>query len=185
MSRMYEIRVSESQTVHVHVDDKLEASVPMIAILPPERMGALLGEALESQGYEVNNGRATSSSGNVKISVELSTGKILVEAVSHQETVVEVEKVGRGDDDFEHSAQEERVRDAARREIEHRAEALREQARKELEKELEAALEAARPVLDQAVVQTTKAALVEKARSMGSIKSVSESGDEMTIKLEV
>ncbi len=174
MSRAIQIRVSESVTRTVHVEDGVQAPLEMLPILAPDRMGELLAAELEAQGFVRDGDTATRSDPDgVVISVDLRSATVTVRigAITSVEEAID----RRADVDTDHQKQSEaRLRDEVGRELEERVAARTEALRREITGRLEKKLGDLRKELDGAVGRATVAALTERAGALGNIQSVVE-----------
>lgn len=186
MSRAYRIRVAESLRRTRTVEDHVESRLGVLAILPPDRMGELVGAALAERGFTVAGGKAVLRDGAIEIEVDLATMNVVarVQGESSVDLHTEAEGSSYRENDAEATRQ---VREQARARLEGMAAAKDEEVRKVLSAELEGALVKVQPVLDAAVDAALRAALRERAAQMGEVQEVHENAatGEMTIRIKV
>jgi FtsH ternary system domain X5 len=186
MSRAYRIRVAESLRRTRTVEDHVESRLGVLAILPPDRMGELVGAALAERGFTVAGGKAVLRDGAIEIEVDLASMDVVarVQGESTVDLHTEVDGTIFNPDDAAEKAQ---VVAGVRSGLERAAAAKDEEVRKVLSGELEAALVKVQPVLDAAVDAALRAALRERAAQMGEVQEVHEDAatGEMTIRIKV
>jgi hypothetical protein len=184
MSRAYQIRVSESVVRTVHVEDGVAAPVEMLPVLPPDRMGDLLGAELESRGFHRDGDVVTRTEPDgIVISVDLRTATITVRLGASREVAETVELTGRVVDP---KAGEVNLRDDAFRQLDDRVAERTEALRRDVTARLERKLADIKQELDTAVGRATVAALTERANQLGSIQEVAEDeAGNVTIRVKV
>lgn len=184
MSRAYRVRVSETLTRTVHVEDGLRFRLELLDVVGPERTGALLARELIEAGFEVEGDRARKQVDGIELEVELDTGWVGLRLGSEHSLQAEGE--------LQRWVEEERRNEAGLREelktrlegqIERSAEAIRE----EITKVLEAHLPQLRAELDRAANRVVALGLEERAREMGEIEEIQrdEATGELLIKVRV
>jgi hypothetical protein len=172
MSRAYEIRVSESVVRTVHVDDGVQAPVEMLPVLPPDRMGDLLGAELEQRGFHRDGTTATRTEpdGTV-ITVDLKNATISVRLGATSEVSESVDLKARVNNP---TAGEANLRDEAIRQLDDRIADRTEALRRDVTARLEKKLADIKRELDAAVGKATVAALTERANQLGNIQDIHE-----------
>ena len=184
MSRAYTIRVSADLTRTVVVGDCVTSQLELLGLLPPEQMGALVGEALEQRGFTVEEGTAVREEpDNLRISVELATGTVTISLRDEEEVHVEAERVGRATSPTNTGALASRVQADLENELETRSRVLQ----TELTARLEAHLANVRQELNQAVNAATAEALKRRAAQIGTVREIHEDPEtgSVTIKVEI
>jgi hypothetical protein len=187
MSRAYRIQVSEKVSRVVHVEDGIQATLPILPILPPEVMGKLLADQLKQKGFEEGEDgvcRRLEPNG-VMIEVDPKSGRVQVGIAKNIEVEVEgtSEHVAEDDRPATHQVPEE-AHDRARADAERKAAGTAKQLQRQATAELEKTLGGIRKELDNAVGKATVEALKERARHIGEIESVQEDG-KGNIRIEV
>lgn len=189
MSRSYRIRVRETLRRVIRASDHVSSQLELLEILPPEQMAGLLGQELASRGFKLADGKAVRKENGVKISVELSSGTVVVEAQSQESVALSQEKEGRAYDDTGPNAKqvEGQLRSELQKDLEKQADKERAKLQKQVTEKLEGELADLKQELDQAVNRATAAALKLKASQMGQIKQLTEdpASGSLTIVVEV
>lgn len=186
MSRAYQIRISESVTHHIHVDDGIQANLGLLGILGRERSASLLADALADRGWTIKDGVGTKSlTDEIEVEVDLASGTITVRA--HHEDKVDLSAERQGTSYTpEGGADKERLQAAAKAELDAKARNLDEAAKAKLTEALDQALAGLRPELDEVTSAVTRAALIERAGQMGQIMEVAENAaGEMSIRVKL
>lgn len=173
MSRAYRIRVSETVTKTVHVEDGLEFKLEVLDVLPRGRMAALLADRLRKLGFEdEEDGSLLRTTDEIEVRVDPQSGEVRVRL--GQDHTLRAEKEGLIDvaDNSQEgrAAAESRVREHLDEKIEKAAQALREEQTQRLEQRLLPL----RQELDRACTQVVAEALKEKARAMGEVEEINE-----------
>jgi hypothetical protein len=172
MSRAYQIRVSESVVKTVHVEDGVQSPLEMLPILPAERMGDLLGNELEQQGFKRDGNTATRTDPDgIQITVDLNTATVTVKLGAESKVSETVELSARVADQ---RSGEERLRDEAIRELDERLAERTEALRREVTSKLEKKLGDLKKELDDAIGRATVGALTERAGQLGAIQEVAQ-----------
>lgn len=190
MSRAYRIRLRESLTRHVQLEDGVSAHLEVLPILNKERMAELLANELGQRGFEREGRTAKRELPNgVTVTVNLETGEVsarvdkasevnvsLSGSRSYTENTTEAKQLAEADLRKELSS---RLEAAADRD----AEALR----RKLTAHLENSLQEARAELDAVVNRVTVGALKIRAGELGTIEEVTEDAatGSLTIKVRV
>ena len=188
MSRAILVRVSESVSRVVHVEDGVEAPLEMLPILAPERQAEILARQLEDLGYtragdlvkrtEPDGTEVTIDLEKATVSVKLSAGANLEESLERQTRSY--------DDARDRNQVEENLRDQVIAELDERLKEKTEAMRRQVTTQLEKKLGDLRSELDGAIGRATVEALTERAGQIGAIESVH--GDEagnVTIKVKL
>jgi hypothetical protein len=189
MSRAIRIRVSETVSRVVHVNDGLSAPVELLPVLPAERMQQALKAALDQCGWKVEGDKASLDLGDgVTAEVDVVDGKVTLRA-EHEESVTEhVEHEAWGDTDYgPEGKQQAKAREAARAEGEARIAKREEERRAAVTALLESKLPALKELKNKFENRANLEALKEKARSMGQVEAVheAEDGNSMSIRIKV
>ena len=187
MSRAYRIKVSESLRRVIRAEDHVRSQLEILEILPAEQMAQLLGRELEEQGFEVADGIATSTDGDVTVAVELATGEVTVTAEAAEEVDLRAEKQGVTYNRRDQKNAQDQLRKELNEELERSAGQSEKKLQDKVTDQLEAELANLREELDTAVNRATAQALKEKAAQIGQIKEMTddpESGS-LTIVVEV
>jgi hypothetical protein len=187
MSRAYRISVEESLDRTVEVEDGICTSLPVLPVLPKERMGEILGKELEKDGFE-NDGKnaVRKDPDGVEISIELETGNVSIKKKAEKDIHVEDSKEIVGDWDFDNKEKQDAAKREMKRKLEEEVKGKEEELRKETTKQLEGRLRDLKKELDGAATRATKEALKERAGQLGEIENISEGVDgSMTIKVKV
>lgn len=182
MSRAYQIPVKASVSETIVGKDSISTQLDILGILPPERMGKLLLDSLTARGF-TEDPCGTSVSKDVDgVIVRVDGGGVVTAEVSLQkEVTVDADASVRWDTDYDTKSHEERreseiqkaqekVKDMVKNKLADKKDELTADATKQLEK----ALVNVRNDLDASILETTKNALIEKAKSMGEIVEQSE-----------
>lgn len=187
MSRAYQIRVSETLTHHVHVDDGIQANLGLLGILGRERQASLLATELEAHGWTVTDGIGRKQlSDEVEIEIDTATGTITVRAHHEEDVQLSADRSGTSYTPDGSAGEKDRLKAQARAEIDSKARSLDEAARQKLTEKLDAALAAVRPELDEITSAVTRGSLIERAGQMGQIVEVAENAaGEMSIRVKL
>lgn len=190
VSRAYRITVKESVTRDLKAADEIGSQIELLEILPPEAMGQLLRQELESRGFrETDDGTLTRKSGGVTVTVDPCNGEVTVKAEASDKVTVEGTRdaqawndVGPGRDQVTQKTREQLRKDLDKK-IDKENERLQEKATAELEKHLHDL----QPELGSIVNKVTREALKQKAAQLGTVMEVAEDdrSGSMTIKVEV
>jgi hypothetical protein len=170
VSRAIVVRVSESVVRTVHVEDGVEASLEMLPILAPDRMGELLAAELAALGF-VRDGsvcKRTEPDG-VEVAIDVARATVAVKLGAREKVEEDIEMVGHADSDYADVAASN-LRDEAVRELDARVADRAEALRREVTAELERKLADLRRELDGAIGRATVTALTEKAAQLGRIE---------------
>jgi len=186
MSRRYRLRVSESITRVVHVEDHVEAALELLPVLAPERLSQLLAEELARRGFTRAGGdMIRTEDDGTEVRVARAEGTISIRAQADAEIVRAVEKETMVPEERRAEA-EQGVRAEARRALEAAIDREGEQRRRALTARLEVKARELQRELDDVTARVTAAALKERAAQLGEIESVHEAEDgSLTIKVRV
>jgi hypothetical protein len=186
MSRAYQIRVSETLTHHVHVEDGIQTRLELIGILSPDRTSGLLADELTSRGFTVEDGVARREvEPGIVLQVDTRDGTVSVLARAEDEVELSAEQSTRSYQP-EGGAVEADLRQRVRSELQREARARDEEARKALSDRLDRVLAGVKPELDAVADAVTRSALKERAGQLGEVLEVSENAaGEMTIRVRV
>ena len=187
MSRAYRIKVSQSLRRVIRAEDHVSSQLEILEILPAEQMADLLGRQLAEQGYEIEEGVATRTDGDVTVTVELATGAVTVKAESAQGIELTGDKQGVAYQETDQKQAKDNLRQQLTRELEENAARQEQALQGQVTEKLEAELADLRGELDTAVNRATAQALKEKAAQLGQIKDMTEDPESgsLTIVVEV
>ena len=160
----------------VHVEDLVSIGVKLLPILDLPSMRAVLRETLRAAGWtEEPDGALSKPFGEVVARLLPDASAVEVRATVRAEITARAEvTVAQGDDAAEAEA---RAREEAEKKVEARRASAEEAARRETLARLAAEERAVREDLQRALNKTYRRALEERARAMGEVESVRESGD--------
>jgi hypothetical protein len=186
MSRTYRLRIRESITRVVHVEDHVEAALELLPVLAPERLSELLAEELARRGFTRAGGDMTRTEDDgTEVRVALAEGRISVRAQAEAEIARAVDKEKLVAQERRHQAEAD-LRAQTRRALEEDIAREGEQRRRALTARLEAKTRELQRELDEVSARVTAAALKERAAQLGEIESVHEGEDgSLTIKVRV
>ena len=188
MSRAYRIRISESLSRHIVVDDGIQSKLEILDILPPEQTAVLLERELEAAGFtkdECGEWVRVDDDG-VEVRVDAKESTVTVRASADAKLELERERVVRAY--AENDAQSrERGHKALAAELEQEAEDHRQSLQAEVTEQLEGKLGDLRRELDQISNRVTSEALKRKAASMGEVQEISEDPEtgSLTIRVKI
>ncbi len=188
MSRAYRVSVSESLSKEVHVEDGLCSRLELLPILPKERLGELLAQELEKDGFiRKGNTVVRREKNGIDITVDLGTGELKVTAQGHAELALKTKREGIVANPGAVEGAEEALRGKAKESLEREAQAEEEALRQKVTRQLEDRLKSLRSELDGVTHRVTAAALKEKAAEMGTVEDISEDKKTgaLTIKVRV
>ncbi|MGE3803335.1 MAG: hypothetical protein AB7K24_01535, partial [Gemmataceae bacterium] len=125
--------------------------------------------------------------GNIKVSVDVESGTVTVEAEACEDVKLEETREGLGYAEQNNKKLKEHLRESVRKELERKADEKEQKLQNELTDKLEKQLGDLRGELDQAVNRVTAEALKQKAAQLGQIKELTEDQEtgNLTIVLEV
>lgn len=187
MSRAYRIKVSQSLRRVVRAEDHVSSQLEILEILPCEQMAELLGRELKEQGFDVEDGIATRTEGDVTVTVELATGTVTVKAETAQGVELKGEKQGTTYEEADQTKARDNLRQQLTKELEQNAARQEKVLQDKITEQLEAELANLRGELDTAVNRATAQALKQKAAQIGQIKDMTEDPESgsLTIVVEV
>jgi hypothetical protein len=189
VSRAIQVRVSESITRTVHIEDGVAAPLEMLPILPPARMAELLGHELAGRGF-VRTGsicrRIEPDGLEVAIDLEAATVTVVLGAHTKIDETATVAAAVAAERPEAATAAEAALRDEARRILDERVAARAASLQLGVTAVLEAKVADLRRELDQAIGRATVAALTEKAAQLGRIEEthLDEAGN-LTIRVRL
>ena len=186
MSRAIQVRVSESVTRTVHVEDGVAAPLEMLPILPPARMAELLAHELVARGFVRDGARCTRSEPDgleVTIDLEAATVAVALGADVQLDDAVELAVAVAVES---HERAEAALRDDARQVLDDRLAARTAALQGAVTARLEAKVAELKRELDAAIGRATVAALTEKAAQLGRIEEthLDEAGN-LTIRVRL
>ena len=188
MSLAYRIKMQESETRVLEVQDGISTRLELLDVLPAAEMARLLRQALQQRGFvEQRDGTMRRQEGQGVITVDPSNRTVTITVQEEQEVTHTAEK----DVPVYAGASPKKVRKVERG-------LLREQIAKKFAEtqvdlqrsvadECERILQRIESELDAIVNQVMRDAIKIKARQMGEIREIHEDATtgELTIKLEV
>lgn len=188
MSRAILVRVSESVSRVVHVEDGVQAPLEMLPILAPERQAEILAKELEGLGFEREGDTAKrTEQDGTEVTIDLKGATVSVKLGASAELQESLERQARSYDDARDKDKvEDNLRDQVIAELDERLKEKTEAMRRQVTQQLEKKLGDLRSELDGAVGRATVEALTERAGQLGAIESVH--GDEagnVTIKVKL
>jgi hypothetical protein len=186
MSRAYQIRVAESLTRHVRVDDGIQTRLDLIGILGPDRTAALLADELRARDFTVEDGVARREvEPGIVIEVDTRDGTVHVRATAEAELSLSQERVVRSYQPAGGEVEAD-ARDKLRQELARDLVKQGEDIERALSERLDRVLAEVKPELDAVTDAVTRAALKERAGQLGEVVEVSENeAGEMTIRVRV
>ena len=186
MSRRYRLRIRESITRVVHVEDHVEAALELLPVLAPERLSQLLVEELSRRGFKRAGGdMIRTEDDGTEVRVALAEGTISVRAQADAKIARAVDKETLVAEERRDQAEEE-VRAATRRALEAEIEREGERRRRALTARLETKARELQREFDDVTARVTATALKERAAQLGEIEAVHEAEDgSLTIKVRV
>lgn len=187
MSRAYRVTVQESIQRVVRSEDHVETQLQILEILPCDELAELLAGELAQRGFERQGEVMVRSRDQVTVTIDPRDGTVQVRAETSEEVQLSGKKEGYAYDDFGHTGQENRLRQALLGELEATAESRRLAQQEVATGLLEQALGDIQAELDQIVNRVTAEALKRKAAQIGQIREVTEDPESgnMTIVVEV
>jgi hypothetical protein len=186
MSRAYRIRISESLTRHVKVDDGIQSKLEILEILPPEQTAALLERELEAAGFEQRDDGhwVRVDEDGVEVRVDAQNGTVTVSARADAELELERERVITAWAENDQTSRE-RGRQQLQRELEGEVEQHEKDLQARVTEVLEGKLGDLRKELDQISNRVTAEALKQKAASMGEVQEISEDPESGSLTIRV
>jgi len=186
MSRAFRIRVSESITRVIHVDDGICAPLDLLPVLPRERMDALLAQELERRGFELDGATARRDEGDgVVIEVDIETRQVSLSVAEDREVeeVATASAIPDKSEDQGRAKLERAVQEQLETALDERQEKLRVKATERLERKLGDL----RAELDGVINRVTAEALKERAGQLGEVEEVHEDLEtgSLTIKVKL
>ena len=181
MSRAYSIRVSETVTKTIHVEDGLAFHLELLGILSKERMARILSEKLKEQGFEPQADETlTKEIEGIHIQVSLETGQVTVGLAIDESIQKSDERTVIANNESQAHA---RVRKALELEI---ADDRAARQRK-ITEHLERHIGDIRTELDRVSTNVVAEALKQRAAELGEIQEIVENDEtgELTIKVRV
>ena len=188
MSRPFRIRVTRDVSRVVHVEDGVTSHLEMLPILEAARMRGLLEAQLVSDGFDVEGTVASKEiEPGLFLEVDIATSAVALKLQGEHILEERIDTTAYGDTDF--SDREQLERDALEK-AEGRVQKKMDKQAKELQQKASARLEGKlrdlRGEINRITGEVTKAALKEKASSMGDIDALSEGTDgSMEIKVKL
>jgi len=186
VSRAIQVRVSESLTRTVHVEDGVVAPLELLPILPPARMAALLAHELAARGFRRDGRRCTRTEPDgLEVTLDLEAATVAVALGAHVQLDEAVElsaAVAVESDDQARAALRDRAHEVLGDRLAARTFALQ----RAVTARLEAKVAALKRELDAAIGRATVAALTEKAAELGRIEEthLDEAGN-LTIRVRL
>ena len=188
MSRVYRIRVAESTSRHIRVEDGFQVQLELLNILAPEQMSELLATELEGLGFERDEGRMhRSDEDGVQLEVDLEReGTVTARLSAGEDLELTVEKT-RGIEEEVIEQGRARLEKDVKNELESKVAEAQGKLAEATTELLEKKLRDLRKELDTASNRAIAGALKIKAQQMGQIQEISENAEtgEITIKVQV
>lgn len=177
MSRAYQIRVSESVTRVVHVEDGVQMTLDLLPVLPAERLSVLLRDELLRRGFaETDEAAVVAREQNgVVVTVDTATGEVRVSAQTDttvSETSDKTESIYRADDSEPTPESIAAAHARVRQDLEARIDRDEARMKREVTERLERELQGITPEINEVTNRVTRTALEEKARQMGDIEQI-------------
>ena len=185
MSRAYRIRVSESVTRTVHIEDGLRFRLEFLDVVGSARTTALLREALLDAGFEMgDDGRARRTTDNVEILIDPTTGEVELRQDA-EATITKEGSASRAVVSPEQGKAAAKAQLEVRLEAEVQAEA--EALRVRITTELERHVPSIQTELNRIANTVVGTALEERARALGDIEEIQrdEATGELLIRVRV
>ncbi len=185
MSRAYRIRVSESVTRTVHIEDGLSFQLELLDVVGAERTSELLREALGDAGFEFGeDGRARRSTDGIEVLVDPTTGTVEIRQDADA-TITKEGSLSRAVLSAETGEAEVKAALEAKLDGEIRAEA--EAVRAQITAELERHVPGIRTELNRIANAVVATALEERARQLGDIEEIQrdEATGELLIRVRI
>jgi len=181
VSRAYRIRVSETETKLVHVDDGIELQLELLDVLPRERLGELLRAELIAEGFtEEEDGTFRKEVEGIDVRVDAATGTVTIRRGESHEVERKASAVVLSDE----AAEGRRIAsDAVAAQIEQEEQRLQ----AELTEQIAEHVPAIRQMLDRISTRVVGEGLKERAAELGEIEEISEDPDtgNLTIRVKV
>lgn len=179
MSRAYRISVKEGVTKIICADDEVSTDLEIVEVLPQPEMTELLEKELEKRGFKKEGEVMVrhEENKNITVTVDAKTGTVTVSSKDSATVHEEVEKTGNTYNENDGTAQD-KLREAAKKELQAKVDKKNKKLQEEVSARLEGELADIQQELDKVINKVTADALKQKARSMGTIKELSE--DEAT-----
>jgi hypothetical protein len=174
VSRAIQVRIRESVTRVVHVEDGVVSPLEMLPILAPDRMAELLAGELVGQGFARDGRRCTRIEPDgtvVTVDLEAATIAVTLGAGARLDESIELSA---GAAVESQQTTEARLRDDAARRLDDQVAARVAALQREITAQLEARLADLKRELDGAIGRATIAALTEKASQLGRIEELHE-----------
>lgn len=189
MSMSVQIKVSETVTRTVHVEDGVSSQLSILSVTSEEETTSLLSEAVSSRGFvKDDDGVFRRVDDGVTTEIDVSTREVRIKIASKKEVKRTASDTTWGYDDAPDFNQDkvELAKQDLRSQLDREVVGDESALRQEVTKKLEKALPALRDELDGVVNEVVKKALRLKAGRMGQVLEVSEDDDgNMTIKVAV
>jgi hypothetical protein len=185
---MYRVRVSESVTKLVHVDDAVATDLELLPVLDPTRMKELLAAELVARGFTRDGDAARrEEEGSVSVTVDLASGRVKAEVRSDENVALEAVHSANAASEAGLPRAAERTRAALQAELGRALERREKALAEETTRRLEGRLSDLKTELDQVVSRVTIEALKLRARELGEIEELTEDAatGELTIKVRV
>lgn len=176
MSRAYRIRISESVTRTVHVEDGLTFRLELLDVLGKERMTKLLEDELSELGFTQDGEHVmVKLVDDVRVEVDCETGQVTVRLVAENEVQRSVEQEVRV---YDPEQGKQRAVAEAKQRMEREIDQVQAELQRKVTERLEARVGDIRRELDKVSTRVVAAALKERAAELGEIEEISE--DEQT-----
>ena len=185
MSRAIQIKVSESVTRTIHVDDEVRTGIGILPLLPPASTEKNLGEVLEEHGFKKDEEgwtRQDSDGVTVRVTTEVKDGNLTPTVSASIESETQVTEKGEattwGDTDYGDNAD---IKSRAKKELQKKLEAkIDDKQKKDQERvtaTLEKKLEGLRGEINDISRKTNTKNLREKASQLGEVREEQTTAD--------
>ena len=186
VSRAYRIRVVESEKRYITAGDRVCTDIELLPILPQERLAQILGEELAGRGFEVADGVAKRTDGEVELEVDLASGRVSARLEAGADVERTAESTVTSQATRLSSDRDEAVRKKLRAQLDENIAEAQKALQEEVTAKLEAKLRDVQHEVDEVSNRVAGAALKEKAAQLGEILELSEDeSGSLTIKVKV
>jgi hypothetical protein len=185
MSRAYRIKVSETVTRVVHVEDGIEGPVDLLGILPPEDMNELLRQQLQTDGFErQEDGSMVKKLDEVIIEISPQERRIKASVDQEEEVTAKVKLDGTSYQETRRQAKKD-LSTEAQAQAEAQINEERERLQRTVTDQLTGGIQNIQNELDQAINRTTAEALKRRAAQLGEIEEISEDNETGSLQIRV
>jgi len=188
MSRAYTIKVSDSVSKDIHVEDGIRTKLEILGVLPSGRLTEILKAELEAAGYEPTDKEGVYSRTEDGVLIEIDVESAEVTVVLTDDAKVQ-ESLERTIDTWEEAIEEHReeAKEKMARDLQSKVDSAERKLQEEVTAKLEGVLGDLKPELDRIANRVTSRGLKEKAASMGEIQEITEDEEtgSMTIRVKL